>query len=267
MHTTTFAPTCFSAASASGVEREPGAIQNVVTPPRTSSPTSTVAQAAFGFGMLANVGAGDSSISSGFVFKFNSLHSALAFAEPTTPTPAYRVTSFPPGAASADRMATANSAPSALIHPSGPAYNPRSKDSTARNVCNAALRGYPHTAGVGCNALIKSASVFPRASGADRRAYKCCTATLRKIPFSISILTPSMPPWATSASALLTSSRTMANSSCSLGLKSISYAKAASSPSSAPRARVPATASLAAYPLLLANNRSGVEPKNVAPFG
>ena len=70
---------------------------------------------------------------------------------------------------------------------------------------------------------------------------------------------------ATVASALRTSSRTMENSSCSFGLRSISYAKAASSPSSAPRGRVPATASDAARPSRDENKRSGVDPTNAAP--
>ena len=57
----------------------------------------------------------------------------------------------------------------------------------------------------------------------------------------------------------------MENSSCSFGDRSISYASAASSPSSAPRGLVPATASDAARPSRDEKRRSGVDPTNAAP--
>ena len=166
---------------------------------------------------------------------------------------------------SAERIATANSALSAPIHPSGPAYSPRSNGSTPRMASSAATRGWPHTAGVGCSARSTSASDVPSASSHPRRAYRCCTETCRKTPFSSSALTPLAPSFATAARAARTSSRTMENSSCSFGDRSISYASAASSPSSAPRGLVPATASDAARPSRDEKRRSGVDPTNAAP--
>ena len=213
----------------------------------------------------------------------SSRHSATASAAATTPTPAYRRMTVPGVVScsgfdvsdasfvvvvvsrSADRIATANSALSAPIHPSGPAYSPRSNGSTPRMASSAATRGWPHTAGVGCSARSTSASDVPSASSHPRRAYRCCTETCRKTPFSSSALTPLAPSFATAARAARTSSRTMENSSCSFGDRSISYASAASSPSSAPRGLVPATASDAARPSRDEKRRSGVDPTNAAP--
>ena len=221
--------------------------------------------------------------SSGVVFRLSSRHSATASAAATTPTPAYRRMTVPGVVScsgfdvsdasfvvvvvsrSAERIATANSALSAPIHPSGPAYSPRSNGSTPRMASSAATRGWPHTAGVGCSARSTSASDVPSASSHPRRAYRCCTETCRKTPFSSSALTPLAPSFATAARAARTSSRTMENSSCSFGDRSISYASAASSPSSAPRGLVPATASEAARPSRDEKRRSGVDPTNAAP--
>mmetsp|Transcript_10567 Transcript_10567/g.43772 ORF Transcript_10567/g.43772 Transcript_10567/m.43772 type:complete len:268 (-) Transcript_10567:1948-2751(-) len=267
MHTTTLAVGCLSAARVSGVLLDPGATQKTPTPPLTSSPTIRSAQAWLAFGASAGVGRSARSASSGRVLRFSSRHSAAGSAAATTPTPAYSATSSPVGDTSALRMATANSAESTPTQPTGPAYKPRSKGSATRIASSAARLGWPHTAGVGCNAFNKSASLFPGANAAPKRAYRCCTEKWRRTPFSSSALTPPGPPFATVPSARRTSSRTMANSSCSLGESSISYASAASSPSSEPLGLVPATASDAACPSLALNSRSGVDPTNAAPSG
>ena len=166
------------------------------------------------------------SASIGLVFKFNSCHSDFAFAAFTTPTPAKRsatlLSPLSPLESKADLMATQNSAPSESIQPSGPAYKPRSNVSDFRTVCIARSRGYPHTAGVGCNALMTSDSSTCSSIFARKRAYKCCTDTWRRIPFSSSLNTPESPSRAIFASDFRTSSLTMANSSCSFSDRSIS---------------------------------------------
>ena len=78
---------------------------------------------------------------------------------PTSPLPrGITVACWPAaGACSrAERIATANSAPSPPIQPKGPAYRPRSKSSEAASSARASARGRPQTAGVGCRAAWQS---------------------------------------------------------------------------------------------------------------
>ena len=129
-HTTDAARGWRAAASASGVERLPGAMQKMRTPERTASSISSVAQAALMLGESAADGARASSAWYCEIFRFSSCHSDAASAPRTTPTPAYnesRVTAAESSdeasasCAKALRMATANSAPPAPIAPKGPA--------------------------------------------------------------------------------------------------------------------------------------------------
>ena len=193
------------------MEREPGAIQNSSTPFNTSSSMACVARMrVWIIGTYAKSLASfmlllfwRNSASIGLVFKFNSCHSDFAFAAFTTPTPAKRSATLPsvssPLEIKADLMATQNSAPSESIHPSGPAYKPRSNVSDCRTVCIARSRGYPHTRSrmqrpYDVRFIDLLVDLYRSA------AYKCCTDTCRKIPFSSSLNTPALPSRAIFAS-------------------------------------------------------------------
>ena len=63
-----------------------------------------------------------------------------------------------PGARVKDRAIAHSPSPRASIHPTGPAYRPRSNGSRAEIASRATSRGVPPTAGVGCSAATRSSA-------------------------------------------------------------------------------------------------------------
>ena len=123
MQVTTSALGWFAAASTSGVDLLPGAMQKYFTPSLQSSSTTRKETRAFVFGKLSSGAIFCRTICVNcWTFRSSSFHSRAGLDPSTIPTPAYIISSFPSSLlrVSADRMATANSELCPEIQPKGP---------------------------------------------------------------------------------------------------------------------------------------------------